>query len=116
MIELIVVLAVVGLLLSIAVPRYVDSMDRGKAQVQRANLAAMREAIDKYYGDRGKYPENLDDLVQKRYLRFIPPDPFTDRPDWGVIAPPDAPTGGVYDVQPAGGAGASAAARAASAQ
>lgn len=98
MIELIVVMAVIGLLLSIAVPRYFNSLERGKAQVQRQNLALMREAIDKFYGDHARYPDRLDDLVTQRYLRAIPVDPLTEKSDWVVIGPDDAGLGGVYDV------------------
>ncbi len=99
MIELVVVMAVIGLLLSIAVPRYMDSLERGKVHVQQQNLAQLRDAIDKYYGDNGKYPATLEDLVTKRYLRSIPNDPFLEAPTWTVIAPKDVSTGGVYDVQ-----------------
>ena len=102
MIELIVVMAVIGLLLSIAVPRYLTALDRGKAQVQQQNLALMREAIDKFYGDNGRYPDALDDLVTKRYLRAIPLDPITEATDWVTVAPTDSKQGGrVYDVQSA---------------
>ncbi|MBK6853861.1 MAG: prepilin-type N-terminal cleavage/methylation domain-containing protein [Burkholderiales bacterium] len=102
MIELIVVMAVIGLLLSIAVPRYLTALDRGKAQVQQQNLALMREAIDKYYGDNGRYPDALDDLVTKRYLRAIPIDPITEATDWVTVAPTDSKQSGrVYDVQSA---------------
>jgi general secretion pathway protein G len=102
MIELVVVMAVIGLLLSIAVPRYMAALDRGKAQVQQQNLALMREAIDKYYGDNGRYPDTLDDLVTRRYLRAVPIDPVSEAADWVTIAPTDAKQGGrVYDVQSA---------------
>lgn len=102
MIELIVVMAVIGLLLSIAVPRYLTALDRGKAQVQQQNLALMREAIDKFYGDNGRYPDALEDLVDKRYLRAIPIDPITEAADWVTVAPTDSKQGGrVYDVQSA---------------
>lgn len=98
MIELSVVLAVLGLLLSIAVPRYLESVQRGREQVLAHNLAQMREAIDRHYGDRGAYPERLDDLVERRYLRAVPVNPFTDAPDWQVIAPPAGVKGAVFDV------------------
>jgi general secretion pathway protein G len=99
MIELIVVLAVIGLLLSLALPHYVRTLERGKAHVQQQDLATMREAIDKYFGDRGRYPDQLDDLVRFKYLRAIPIDPYSDRPDW-VVVPPESGEGGVYDVLP----------------
>lgn len=99
MIELIVVMTVIGLLLSIAVPRYFQALERGKGQVQQQNLALMREAIDKYFGDNARYPDQLEDLVSKRYLRAIPIDPITEAADWEVITPPDASQGMVYDVR-----------------
>ena len=106
MIELIVVMAVIGLLLSIAVPRYMAALDRGKAQVQQQNLALMREAIDKFYGDNGRYPDALDDLVTKRYLRAIPIDPISEANDWVIVGPTDSRQAGrVYDVQSARPAG-----------
>jgi general secretion pathway protein G len=102
MIELVVVMAFIGLLLSIAVPRYMAALDRGKAQVQQQDLALMREAIDKYYGDNGRYPDALDDLVTKRYLRAIPIDPISEAVDWIVISPTDSKQAGrVFDVQSA---------------
>ena len=76
MVELMVVLAIIGLLLSIAVPRYLDSLERGREQVLTHNLAQLREALDKFHGDRGAYPDRLDELVERRYLRAIPLNPF----------------------------------------
>jgi general secretion pathway protein G len=62
----------------------------------------MREAIDRHYGDTGKYPDRLEDLVAKRYLRAIPPDPFLETPTWVVVAPSDLTLGGVIDVDSTG--------------
>ncbi|GAB7548850.1 type IV pilin protein [Cupriavidus sp. CuC1] len=113
LIELVVVMAIIGLLLTIALPRYLRSIDRGKEQVQRQNLAVMRDAIDKYFGDNGQYPENLDELVLKHYLRSVPEDPVTGGTSWTVIASPDTDKSGVYDVAPASEAAAVPAATAA---
>jgi general secretion pathway protein G len=101
MIELIVVMTVIGLLLSLALPRYFQALERGKRQIQQQDLALMREAIDKFYGDNARYPDQLNDLVSKRYLRAIPIDPLTDKIDWVVIAPQEAGKGGVFDVRSA---------------
>ena len=98
MIELVVVLAVLGLLLSIAAPRYLESLERGREQVLSNNLAQLREAIDRHYGDRGAYPDNLEDLVERRYLRAVPLNPFTEAPDWQLIGPPAGVKGAVFDV------------------
>lgn len=104
MIELIVVMAVIGLLLSIAAPRYLDSLERGKHRVAAHDLAQMQKAIDQFYGDRGAYPEQLQDLVTYRYLRALPPNPFTGAVDWLVVPPPAGRKGKVYDVTLGGSA------------
>jgi len=102
LIELVVVMAIISLLLTIALPRYFHSLDNGRATVQRQNLTTMRDAIDKFYGDLGRYPDALDELVVRRYLREVPVDPVTEQRNWVVIAPPDASlAGAVYDVRPA---------------
>jgi general secretion pathway protein G len=100
LIELLVVMAVIALLLTIAVPRYFHSVDRSKEAVLRQDLATMRDAIDKYYGDTGKYPDVLEDLVSKKYLRNIPVDPITgSATTWVVVPPQGEAQGGVYDVK-----------------
>jgi general secretion pathway protein G len=101
LIELMVVMAIVATLLSIAVPRYFKSVDRSKETVLKQSLTVMREAIDRHYGDTGRYPESLDDLVTKRYLRKLPVDPVTDSATTWVIVepPPNSGRAGVYDVK-----------------
>jgi general secretion pathway protein G len=99
LIELVIVMAMLGLLLSLALPHYMATLERGREQVLQKNIATMREALDKFYGDRGRYPERLEELVTARYLRAIPDDPFTESPTWVVIAPKDLAMGGVIDVQ-----------------
>jgi len=105
------VMVLIALLLTIAVPRYFGTIDTGKASVQRQNISAIRDAIDKYYGDIGKYPETLQDLVDKKYLRSVPVDPLTGLPNWVAIAPTDPNLSGVYDIKsaktPDGGTNAS---------
>lgn len=100
LVELLVVMSIIALLLTLAVPRYFHSTDKAREAVLKQNLAQMRDAIDKFYGDRGRYPENLDDLVGRNYLRKIPPDPITDSALTWITAPPQAPgIGNVYDVK-----------------
>jgi len=101
LIELIVVMAIVALLVSIAAPRYFAHIDRSKEAVLRQDLQIMRDAIDKYHGDKGQYPNSLDDLVTARYIRAIPIDPITEKNDtWVVIAPTDREVkGDVYDIK-----------------
>lgn len=100
LVELLVVLAIIGTLLSIAAPRYNGSTDRAKEAVLKENLATMREAIDKHYGDTGAYPGSLEELVSKRYLRGVPLDPVTDSAKtWITVAPSGAAKGAVFDVK-----------------
>ena len=101
LIELMVVMATIALLLTLAVPRYFHAIDNGKISVQRQNMATIRDAIDKFYGDQARYPETLEELVQARYLRSVPVDPLTDAPNWIVIAPQDPALGAVFDVRSA---------------
>jgi general secretion pathway protein G len=100
LIELLVVLAIIGGLLSLAAPRYLHRVDLAKETVLVSDLATMRDALDKFFGDTGRYPANLDELVARRYLRRIPPDPITESTDsWVVVAPPAPDQGAVYDVK-----------------
>lgn len=100
LIELLVSMAIVALLLSLAVPRYFGRVELAKETVLRENLHQMRDAIDKFYGDNGRYPGNLQELVTKKYLRKIPPDPITDTDkSWVVVPPVDAKKGGVFDIK-----------------
>lgn len=101
LIELVVVLAIVGLLTSLALPRFSAGLDRSKEAVLRQNLAAIRSALDQYRADRASAPTRLDDLVSSRYLRDIPLDPMTDsRESWLIVpAPSDADQQGIFDVR-----------------
>ena len=99
LIELIVVMLIISLLASLAVPRYFGSVEKSKSAVLKEDLSLMREALDKYYGDNDKYPGTLDELVSRKYLRSIPRDPVTESTaTWIVVPPEDADKGGVYDV------------------
>jgi general secretion pathway protein G len=69
LIELLVVLAIVTSLMMLAVPRYFASIDHAKEVTLKQNISIIRETIDKYYGDTGKYPESLQQLVDKKYLK-----------------------------------------------
>lgn len=100
LIELLVVMAIIALLVTLAVPRYFHSVERSKEAVLQTDLRTMRDAIDKYYGDRGKYPDTLEDLVSDKYLRNMPRDPFTDSAaTWVAVPPEDPQKGNVYDVK-----------------
>jgi len=100
LVELLVVLAIVATLLTLAAPQYFGTVDRAKDTVLKENLAVMRDAIDKFYGDTGKYPESLKALVDKRYLRAVPPDPLTEKKDsWVEIRSTTPGVDGIVDVQ-----------------
>ena len=100
LIELLVVLAVVGTLLTLALPRYFGSIDKSKEAVLKENLYQMREAIARYQADTGRYPESLDALATDKYLRKVPLDPVTESAATWIIVPPEDPQkSGVYDVR-----------------
>jgi general secretion pathway protein G len=100
LIELLVVLAIVASLLTIAVPSYFASLENSKETALRQSLSVMRDAIDHYHADLGKYPDSLQDLVTKRYLRGVPSDPITGLSDnWLVEGPGDSGKGAVRDVK-----------------
>jgi general secretion pathway protein G len=102
LIELLVVMAIIAILITIALPRYFGSVEKSKEVTLRQSLNVMRDAIDKFYADNGRYPDAVADLVEKRYLRAIPVDPVTESKDtWIVIAPPASASvkGNVYDIR-----------------
>ena len=101
LIELLVVMAIIATLLTIALPRYFGSVEKSKEVTLRQSLNVMRDAIDKFYADNGRYPEKLEDLVEKRYIRAIPVDPITETTETWVIVPVPAALaqGAVYDVK-----------------
>ena len=97
-IELVMVMAMIALLVSIALPRYFEGQTRAKEAVLLDDLSTMRLALEHYYSDNGVYPASLEDLVQQRYLRFIPEDPITERADtWVFTQPPDF-SNVIYDI------------------
>jgi general secretion pathway protein G len=106
LIELLVVMAVLGVLLSLAAPRYIDHVQRSRETVLQHNLAGLREAIDRFHADQARYPADLKELVVRRYLREIPLDPITDRADTWVLLPPAGQSTAVFDVR-SGAPGAS---------
>lgn len=101
LIELLVVLAIIAVLLSIAAPRYFGGIDRSKEAVLKEDLFLMREAIDQYRADKGRYPATLQELVQGRYLRKVPTDPITETDSsWVTLAADGDPvSGSVFDVR-----------------
>jgi general secretion pathway protein G len=109
LIELMVVIMIMGILIAIAQPSLKRSIIRADEAVLKEDLFQMRDAIDQYYADNGKYPPSLEDLVNaqdptRSYLREITKDPFTGAADWITVAPVAAEgeeSGGVFDVHSA---------------
>ncbi|MCL2658733.1 MAG: type II secretion system GspH family protein [Betaproteobacteria bacterium] len=102
LIELVVVMAIVALLISIALPRYFGALDKSKEVALQENLRVLRVTLDKYYADKGHYPETLDELVSQKYLRAVPVDPMTESNQTWVPVPldnGDADAKGIADVR-----------------
>lgn len=105
LLELMIVMAIMGILVTIAQPNLKQSIVRAKEAVLREDLYQIRDALDQYYADNGKYPTQLADLINtsekaKSYLRDLPKDPFTGAADWITIAL-ESDEGGVFDVHSA---------------
>ena len=104
LLELMIVVAIVGILVTLAIPTFQQSAMKAKEAALKQNLFTLRAVIDQYYADRGDYPASLDALVEEKYLRAIPVDPFTkSATTWNEILEEqeegdDSPTG-VYDVK-----------------
>jgi general secretion pathway protein G len=100
LIELLVVLGIIALLLTLAVPRFFPSIDKSRETILADNLRNTREIIGQFYSDTGRYPDTLDQLVEKKYLRNLPMDPITEsNSTWVVVPPEDGALGGVYDIR-----------------
>jgi general secretion pathway protein G len=104
LIELLIVMSIIGILASIAVPSYQRSTIKARETVLLEDLYQMRRAIDAFFADKGKYPDTLEALVESKYLRGIPRDPFTNSSeDWQTVPPEptdegELAEGGVFDV------------------
>lgn len=105
LIELMVVMSLIGVLATLALAQYRNSVQAAKEAVLRADLFLMRDAIDQYYADKGAYPASLQSLVSEGYLRRIPDDPITRSAESWVTTTadfdPNAASGspGIYDVK-----------------
>ncbi len=96
--EVMTVIAIVGILASIAIPSYRKSVIRAKESSLRHSLFVLRDVIDQYYADHGQYPDTLDDLTEKKYIRHIPEDPVTNSRDTWILILSDSDEGGIYDL------------------
>jgi len=100
LIELLVVLGIVALLLTLAVPRYFPSVDSAKETILADNLRNTRAVIDQYRADTGRYPDSLEQLVEKKYLPALPVDPIADSDSsWIIVPPEDTDAGAVYSIR-----------------
>lgn len=100
LIELLVVMTIIALLLSIVAPRYFHSVSKAQEAVLKEDLYLMRDQLDKYHADTGVYPDTLDELVNKKYLRKIPVDPITQSATtWILIPPSGGEKGAIYDIK-----------------
>ena len=100
LIELLVVLGIVALMLTLAVPRFFPRIDKARETILADNLLNTRATIDQFYGDTGRYPESLEELVEKKYLRAVPLDPIAESSaDWIMIAPPEGGNGKLYSIK-----------------
>jgi general secretion pathway protein G len=100
LVELLVVMTIIALLVSIVAPRYFHSITKAEEAVLKEDLHLMRDELDKYHADTGAYPDTLDDLVNKKYLRAIPVDPITQSAStWILVPPSNGEKGAVFDIK-----------------
>jgi len=110
LIELMIVISLIAILIAIAIPSYSQSLVRARESVLRQNLFTLRSLISQYTLDKQKAPQSLDDLVQAGYLKVIPSDPMTTKPDWTVdqedttVMSPEQQETGIDDVHSSSGA------------
>jgi general secretion pathway protein G len=100
LIEMLVIMAIIALLLTIALPRYFGSLEKSKDIALQENLKVIRITLDKFYADKGRYPDNLQELVEFKYLRSVPLDPVTESGGtWILLPAKDAELKGIVDVK-----------------
>src|SRR5579872_7002660 len=107
LIELMIVISMMMILIAIAIPAYRQSIIRARESVLKQNLFTLRSLISQYTLDKQKAPQALDDLVSGGYMKQLPNDPMTGKPDWTVeqeedtLSSPDQQEGGIDDVHSA---------------
>jgi general secretion pathway protein G len=89
LIEMVIVIAIMLILISVAVPAYNRSIIHARESVLKQDLFQLRSLISQYTLDKQKVPQSLDDLVAAGYLKQIPKDPFTDSADWTTVQEDD---------------------------
>ncbi|HKW19597.1 MAG TPA: prepilin-type N-terminal cleavage/methylation domain-containing protein [Terriglobales bacterium] len=106
LIELMIVISILLILISIAVPQYSNSIKRARESVLRQDLFTIRSVISQYTLDKQKMPQSGDDLVQAGYLKQVPVDPMTGQSNWNwhnadegtIMSPDEQDEGGIDDV------------------
>ena len=100
LIEMMIVISLIGILATIAMPNFQKSVIRARETSLRRTLFIMRDVIDQYYADHGRYPDSLDSLASEKYIRDVPQDPFTLSKSTWILIPPegDDTPGGIYDI------------------
>lgn len=100
LIEMLIVMAILALLLTIALPRYFGSLEKSKDVALQENLRVLRLSLDRYYADKGRYPQTLEELVEHRYLKAVPIDPVTESSrSWIPIPARNADAAGISDIK-----------------
>lgn len=102
LIELLIVITIIGILVTLAQPSYQRAVTAAKEATLKEDLFILRDTIDQFYADNGKYPLALNDLVEKRYIRRVPKDPITGSADtWTLIYFTDeqGQQNGIFDVR-----------------
>lgn len=100
LIEMLVVMAVVALLLTIALPRYFGALEKSRDVALQENLKVIRLSLDQFFADRGRYPDTLDELVEQKYLSAVPLDPLTEsRQSWVLVTGKEEGLSGIADVK-----------------
>ena len=99
LIEMMIVVSIIGIILTMATPSYHRYIIRAKETSLRRTLFIFRDVIDQFFADQGKYPDSLEHLVENKYIRAVPIDPFTkSATTWIIIGPEGDVEGAVYDV------------------
>lgn len=99
LVELLVVMAILMLLLTVAAPRYFNGIERAKESALKQTLVVVRDAIDKFHADNARYPDSLEELAERKYIRAIPIDPITESSEtWQLVAPEEEMPGELYDL------------------
>ena len=100
LIELLVVMAIIAALVTIAMPRYQASLQTARLTALKENLRVLRTSLDRHYEDKGVYPESLQALVEANYLKAVPVDPVSESAQtWVLVDDPDGEVDGIVDVR-----------------